>query len=148
AVRVWDVTTGKQVHQLKVTDDSILGVTVSPDGKRILTISGDGSIRLWDAATGKETKSEGEIKPRKESHNLKAIDPGQLLQLQKELEKEGADTALAKALANVNVETAEAIQQQVQHARYVERLRMVSNLVEQHRMEEALALLKSLQTNK
>ena len=42
-LRIWEVSTGKQVHELNAGDGSIIGVAISPDGKRILTISGDGT---------------------------------------------------------------------------------------------------------
>src|SRR5262249_4923552 len=37
-LRIWEVSTGKQVYSLDVGDGSIIGLAVSPDGKRILTI--------------------------------------------------------------------------------------------------------------
>jgi len=33
--------------------DAILGVEVSPDGRRLTSWSKDGTFRLWDARTGK-----------------------------------------------------------------------------------------------
>jgi len=35
---------------------SVLRVTVSPDGKRLLTTSWDGTMRLWDTDTGKQLR--------------------------------------------------------------------------------------------
>jgi WD40 repeat protein len=54
-VRLWDVTTDKELHFLKwESQDSYVGaVAFSPDGKTLLTGSGDGRIRFWDVATGK-----------------------------------------------------------------------------------------------
>ena len=52
-VRVWDAGSGKSVVPANITaapDDEVGGVSVSPDGKWILTKGGgDGTIRVWEA---------------------------------------------------------------------------------------------------
>lgn len=40
--------------RLKGHTDEVLSVAFSPDGRRILTGSSDGTARLWDAASGDE----------------------------------------------------------------------------------------------
>jgi WD40 repeat protein len=71
AARVWDVATGKEVvcfkgHTGSHASITIRGVTFSPDGKRVASVSrpwpaqgGDlsGELKVWDAATGKELLS-------------------------------------------------------------------------------------------
>jgi WD40 repeat protein len=52
--RVWDVTTGKSVLELDGHTDLISGAAFFPDGKRMITASGDGTARVWGSATGKE----------------------------------------------------------------------------------------------
>lgn len=56
AVRVWDVASGRMTRQIvghvaKVTDVHFL-----KDGKRIVTGSEDGTVRMWELETGKELR--------------------------------------------------------------------------------------------
>jgi WD40 repeat protein len=52
-LRLVDVIT-KQTHALVKGLGRISSVAFSPDGQRILSGSGDGSVHVWDAATGAE----------------------------------------------------------------------------------------------
>jgi RNA polymerase sigma factor (sigma-70 family) len=51
-VRLWEVTTGKELPGLKAREGHIRALVFSPDGKTLATASGDTAIRLWDVATG------------------------------------------------------------------------------------------------
>jgi hypothetical protein len=65
-VKVWDATSGQALHTLKGHRNGINAVAFSPDGRRIVTASGDrnGQVletergartgRVWEAATGRE----------------------------------------------------------------------------------------------
>jgi WD40 repeat protein/tRNA A-37 threonylcarbamoyl transferase component Bud32 len=77
-VKVWDATNGRALLTLRGHAGSVTGVAYSPDGRRIASVSGngtsraiwaagffsgsgrgasalgDGTIRVWDAATGQE----------------------------------------------------------------------------------------------
>ncbi|BBM86344.1 hypothetical protein UABAM_04730 [Candidatus Uabimicrobium amorphum] len=62
-VRLWDVTSGKEITTITEHTASVLSVAFSPDGKTIASGAGNifglggpdgGSVRLWDVATGKE----------------------------------------------------------------------------------------------
>ncbi|HEU4833663.1 MAG TPA: hypothetical protein VFS90_04580 [Pyrinomonadaceae bacterium] len=46
---VWEVATGKMKFMLRGHKDYIAGVSFSPDGNAIVTISGDNTARLWTA---------------------------------------------------------------------------------------------------
>jgi len=65
-VRVWDITSGKEIYRLQ-HDYPVYSVTFSRDGKYLATADGEGAdpltqkpgtgnVRLWDAHTGREVK--------------------------------------------------------------------------------------------
>jgi dipeptidyl aminopeptidase/acylaminoacyl peptidase len=53
-VRIWDVAERKCVAVCRGHTDVVTHVAYSRDGKRLASTSNDGTIRLWDPATGKE----------------------------------------------------------------------------------------------
>jgi WD40 repeat protein len=55
-VRLWDLTSGKQLAMADGHRDRVMSVACSPDGKLIATGSEDRSVRLWDALTLKELR--------------------------------------------------------------------------------------------
>ena len=46
-VRIWCVDSGKELHRLEGHSDFISVVVLSPDGKRVVTGSSDGTARIW-----------------------------------------------------------------------------------------------------
>src|SRR5207249_8194343 len=46
----WDAATGQPLGQTMEHQGDVWAVAFSPDGKRLLTGSGEGIARLWDAA--------------------------------------------------------------------------------------------------
>src|SRR5262249_21349521 len=53
-VRSWDALTGKLKGRWRGHQDGIEAIAYAPDGLRVASGSADGTVRLWDAATGKE----------------------------------------------------------------------------------------------
>src|SRR4028118_785559 len=53
-IKVWGLTTGKELFTLKGHSDSVNAVAVTGDGKRAISGSSDNTIKVWDLTTGKE----------------------------------------------------------------------------------------------
>jgi tetratricopeptide (TPR) repeat protein len=51
---VWDAVTGREALTIKGHTSWVSSVAFSPDGKRIVSGSGDKTLKIWDAVTGKE----------------------------------------------------------------------------------------------
>jgi WD40 repeat protein len=51
AVRVWDLTAGKEIGQFKGHQGSITALAFSPDSLRLITGSSDTTILVWDVGT-------------------------------------------------------------------------------------------------
>ena len=63
-IRVWDVSTGKQVAHLRAdTLCDVTSLSFSPDGKRIASGESGGSARIWDWASGQELRVFKDHKP-------------------------------------------------------------------------------------
>jgi WD40 repeat protein len=53
-IQIWDVGTGKLKRSLTLTGDTVFGASLSPDASRIAVGCTDNSVRIVDAADGKE----------------------------------------------------------------------------------------------
>jgi WD40 repeat protein len=53
----WDVSSGKKIAELKGHIDSVTSVSISSDGRWLLTSSLDHSVRIWDTSTYKLIKT-------------------------------------------------------------------------------------------
>lgn len=55
-IRLWDVSSGREVKLLARFAYPVYGVAYSPDGLRLASSSVDNLVRLWDAASGREMR--------------------------------------------------------------------------------------------
>jgi WD40 repeat protein/serine/threonine protein kinase len=51
-VKIWDIVAGKELNSLIGHSSTVLGVTFSPDSRRLATASADQTVKIWDTATG------------------------------------------------------------------------------------------------
>ena len=54
-VKIWDATTGLEMHTLKGHSGDVNIVAYGPHGKRIVSGSNDHTLKLWNAANGQNT---------------------------------------------------------------------------------------------
>jgi WD40 repeat protein len=62
-ITIWEVEGRKKLHTLKEDQDR-LRVAFAPDGKTLISVGDKGALKLWDAATGKETAGVASAAPR------------------------------------------------------------------------------------
>lgn len=55
-IKLWDYSSGKELHTLKGHAGPVYCVVFSRDGKTLASASQDKTIRLWNVADGKQTK--------------------------------------------------------------------------------------------
>jgi RNA polymerase sigma factor (sigma-70 family) len=97
-ITVWDVTTGKTIHQLSAAAP-VFELVFTPDGKALVSLDTDQNVAVWDLITGKMTKSyaakSGSEEMEKRSR-LKLTD-----QAIENLKSEGLPESVVKKLASV-----------------------------------------------
>ncbi len=53
-IKIWDVSTGKEISTFSGHSRRVNSVAFSPDGQYVVSVSNDRTIKLWDVSTGKE----------------------------------------------------------------------------------------------
>ena len=56
-MKLWEVSTGREVKTFRGHTNYVNSVTFSPDGRYALSGSGDKSLKLWKVSTGREMKT-------------------------------------------------------------------------------------------
>jgi len=59
-VKIWETSTGREVHTLRGHSSWVYSVAFSPDGQYALTGSLDNTAKLWNVATGEEVYTLGD----------------------------------------------------------------------------------------
>ncbi len=55
-LRLWEVSSGRELRQFSGHKDSVNSVSFSPDGRWLVSASDDTTLRLWEASSGKELR--------------------------------------------------------------------------------------------
>jgi len=53
-VRIWDVESGKELHNFGGCTLGVYAIVFSPDGKKIVATRNERDVRIWDTETGQE----------------------------------------------------------------------------------------------
>jgi WD40 repeat protein len=53
-VQIWDAGAGKLRHAATLTNDTVFGASIAPDGSRVAVGATDNTVHVFDTATGKE----------------------------------------------------------------------------------------------
>ena len=53
-MRLWDADSGDELAVLRGHEDGVSSAVFSPDGSRMASWSGDGTVRLWDVESGQD----------------------------------------------------------------------------------------------
>jgi WD40 repeat protein len=71
-IKLWELSTGREVRSFLGHTASINQIDFSSDGKYLISANGDATARIWEVATGKELHS---VKPDEERVTDVAYDP-------------------------------------------------------------------------
>jgi WD40 repeat protein len=63
AIKVWDISTWKETRSFDTENSGVYDLTFSPNGKLFVFTGSDYTLRVWDAAAGKELVRIAEISP-------------------------------------------------------------------------------------
>ena len=53
-VQIWDTGAGKQLHAARLTNDTVFGASIAPDGSRVAVGCTDNTVHVFETSSGKE----------------------------------------------------------------------------------------------
>jgi WD40 repeat protein len=53
-IHIWDAATGERLHRIRGHAGHVFSVAFSPDDRRLVSDSGDKTVKVWEVKTGKE----------------------------------------------------------------------------------------------
>ena len=56
-IKVWDIQTGRQLRSHTLNSNKVMGIAITSDGTKIVSISDDSTVKVWDMETGVELRS-------------------------------------------------------------------------------------------
>jgi WD40 repeat protein len=56
-MKLWDISTGREIRTFSGHTGTVYSISFSPDGKQALSGSGDKTMKLWDIVTGREIRT-------------------------------------------------------------------------------------------
>lgn len=65
SIRLWDLTSGRQIRVLQGHEGAVQSLEWSADGKMLLSGGLDGTLRLWDRASGALLRTSAKVEPIK-----------------------------------------------------------------------------------
>ncbi|MEX0642661.1 MAG: hypothetical protein WD468_08160, partial [Pirellulales bacterium] len=77
-VRLWEVSTGRQIDELPGHANLVCGVAFAPDGKTLASSDYSENVKLWDLTTGRERAT---LKPGQDVAGLQFSGDGRVLAL-------------------------------------------------------------------
>ncbi len=55
-IKVWELSTGNEIHTLTAHSNFVNSIAISPDGKFVASVGGD-IVKLWELSTGQEVRT-------------------------------------------------------------------------------------------
>ena len=101
-VQIWDAGAGKLRHTARLTNDTLFGASIAPDGSRVAIGATDNTVHVFETASGKELYKIG-------NHenwvlgSVFAVDSKRFVSVSKDRAAKVIDAASGAFLENVNV---------------------------------------------
>jgi WD40 repeat protein len=101
-VQIWDARAGKRLHTARLTNDTLFGASIAPDGSRVAVGATDNTVHVFETKSGKELYKIG-------NHenwvlgSVFGVDSKRFVSVSKDRAAKIVDAASGAFLENVNV---------------------------------------------